>query len=175
MILLIQFPLNAADKYTNFSLSSLEKARANGKTVVVNSYEPWCWSCRKQDKVLLGAKDEFKDVVFLTFQQGKHKDIAEELIIDQATASQKMYNDVKTEIGLMMLGNEATYVENDPAAKTKMQYAQDIVSRNPKAQSALQGDEVFQQLFENYSKNLQMSIMQEENKTVGRIGVSQLT
>ena len=102
-------------------------------------------------------------------------DIAEELIIDQATASQKMYTDVKTEIGLMMLGNEANYVENDPAAKTKMQYAQDIVSRNPKAQSALQGDEVFQQLFENYSKNLQMSIMQEENKTVGRIGVSQLT
>ena len=102
-------------------------------------------------------------------------DIAEELIIDQATASQKMYTDVKTDIGLMMLGNEANYVENDPAAKTKMQYAQDIVSRNPKAQSALQGDEVFQQLFENYSKNLQMSIMQEENKTVGRIGVSQLT
>ena len=102
-------------------------------------------------------------------------DIAEELIIDQATASQKMYNDVKTEIGLMMLGNEANYVENDPAAKTKMQYAQEIVSRNTKAQSALQGDEVFQQLFENYSKNLQMSIMQEQNKTVGRIGVSQLT
>ena len=86
-----------------------------------------------------------------------------------------MYGDVKTEIGLMMLGNEANYVENDPAAKTKMQYAQEIVSRNPKAQAALQGDEVFQQLFENYSKNLQMSIMQEENKTVGRIGVSQLT
>ncbi len=85
LILLIQFPANAADKYTNFSLSSLEKAKNTGKTVVVNSYEPWCWSCRKQDKVLISAKDEFKGVVFLTYQQGKHKDIAEALNISMRT------------------------------------------------------------------------------------------
>ena len=85
LVLLIQFPANAADKYTNFSLSSLEKAKNTGKTVVVNSYEPWCWSCRKQDKVLIGAKDEFKGVVFLTYQQGKHKDIAEALNISMRT------------------------------------------------------------------------------------------
>jgi len=85
LVLLIQFPVNAADKYTNFSLSSLEKAKKTGKTVVVNSYEPWCWSCRKQDKVLIGAKDEFKGIVFLTYQQGKHKDIAEALNISVRT------------------------------------------------------------------------------------------
>ena len=85
LVLLIQFPANAADKYTNFSLSSLEKAKNSGKTVVVNSYEPWCWSCRKQDKVLISAKDEFKGVVFLTYQQGKHKDIAEALNISMRT------------------------------------------------------------------------------------------
>ena len=85
LILLIQFPVNAADKYTNFTLSSLEKAKATGKTVVVNSYEPWCWSCRKQDKVLIGAKNEFKDVVFLTYQQGKHKDIAQALNVSVRT------------------------------------------------------------------------------------------
>jgi Thiol-disulfide isomerase and thioredoxins len=85
LVLLIQFPANAADKYTNFSLSSLEKAKTSGKTVVVNSYEPWCWSCRKQDKVLIDAKDEFKDVVFLTYQQGKHKDIAEALNVSVRT------------------------------------------------------------------------------------------
>ena len=85
LVLLIQFPANAADKYTNFSLSSLEKAKNSGKTVVVNSYEPWCWSCRKQDKVLISAKDEFKGVVFLTYQQGKHKDIAEALNISVRT------------------------------------------------------------------------------------------
>ena len=85
LVLLIQFPANAADKYTNFSLSSLEKAKTSGKTVVVNSYEPWCWSCRKQDKVLIDAKDEFKDVVFLTYQQGKHKEIAEALNVSVRT------------------------------------------------------------------------------------------
>ena len=85
LILFIQLPVNGADKYTNFSLSSLEKAKASGKTVVVNSYEPWCWSCRKQDKVLIGAKNEFKDVVFLTYQQGKHKDIAQALNVSVRT------------------------------------------------------------------------------------------
>tara|TARA_R100001443_G_scaffold37809_1_gene51397 strand:+ start:1743 stop:3848 length:2106 start_codon:yes stop_codon:yes gene_type:complete len=120
-----------------------------------------------------GVLDRNKLIGMLT--KAISPDIADELIIDQTTASQKMYNDVKGEIGMMMLGNEATYVENDPSAKTKLQYAQDILSRNPKAQSALQGDEVFQKLFENYSKNLQMSVMQQENKTIGRIGVSQLT
>ena len=85
LVLLIQFPANAADKYTNFSLSSLEKAKNTGKTVVVNSNEPWCWSCRKQHKVRIGAKDEFKGVVFLTYQQGKHKDIAEALNISVRT------------------------------------------------------------------------------------------
>jgi len=102
-------------------------------------------------------------------------DIAEELIIDQAPASQKMYEDVKGQIGQMMLGNEASYTENDPAAQTKMQYAQEIVGRNPKAQAALEGDELFRQLFENYTKNLQMSLMQQQNAQIGRIGVSQVT
>ena len=85
LILLIQVQANAADKYTNFSLQSLEEVKATGKTVVINSYEPWCWSCRKQDKVLNGAKDEFKNVVFLTYQQGKNKDIAEALNVSVRT------------------------------------------------------------------------------------------
>ena len=82
LFLLVQFPAKAADKYTNFSIESLESAKATGKTLVINSYEPWCWSCRKQDKVLLDAKKEFKDVVFLTYQQSKNKDIAKTLEIN---------------------------------------------------------------------------------------------
>ena len=82
LFLLAQFPANAADKYTNFSVESLEKAKAAGKTLVINSYEPWCWSCRKQGKVLLDAKEKFKNVVFLTYQQGKNKDIAKVLEIN---------------------------------------------------------------------------------------------
>jgi hypothetical protein len=73
---------------------------------------------------------------------------------------------------MMMLGNEAGYVENDPTAQTKMMYLQDILSKNPKAQQAQQGDPVFTMLLQNYVKNLQMSIMQQQNKQIGRIGVS---
>ena len=85
LILSFQVSLQAADKYTNFYLSSLESAKNEGKTIVINSYEPWCWSCRKQDKVLNDAKSEFGNVVFLTYQQGKHRDIAEALNISMRT------------------------------------------------------------------------------------------
>ena len=48
---------------------------------------------------------------------------------------------------------------------------QQIVQGNPKYQEALQGDERFQALLENYGKNLQQSVTQEQNKMIGRIGV----
>jgi hypothetical protein len=99
-------------------------------------------------------------------------DAARELVIDQTTASQKLYKDVINDVGMMMLGNEALYVANDPAAESKMQYLQEILQKNPKAAQAAQGDRVFQILLENYSKNLQMSVEQQKNKTIGRIGVS---
>ena len=99
-------------------------------------------------------------------------DAARELIIDQTTASQKMYKDVVNDVGMMMLGNEAQYVENDPAAGSKLQYLQEIMQKNPKAQQAAQSDQIFQILLQNYSKNLQMSVEQQKNKEIGRIGVS---
>lgn len=99
-------------------------------------------------------------------------DAARELIVDQTTASQKLYKDVISDVGMMMLGNEALYTENDPAAQTKMQYLQEILQKNPKAQQAAQGDQIFQILLQNYQKNLQMSLDQEKNKQIGRIGVT---
>ena len=99
-------------------------------------------------------------------------DAARELIIDQTTASQKLYKDVVNDVGMMMLGNEAMYVENDPTAQSKLQFLQEILQKNPKAQSAAQSDRIFQILLENYSKNLQMSVEQQKNKEIGRIGVT---
>jgi len=99
-------------------------------------------------------------------------DIAKAVVTDQTTASQRLYKDVQTEIGMMMLGNEANYVENDPTAQTKLMYLQDIMAKNMKAQQASQADPMFQALLQNYVKNLQMSVMQQENKQIGRIGVS---
>ena len=99
-------------------------------------------------------------------------EMASELIMNPQQASQKMYKDVQSDIGNMLLGNEAIYQENDPAAQTKLQYAQQILQSNPKAQAALQQDQNFQALFQNYVKSLQMSIMQHQNAQIGRIGVN---
>lgn len=99
-------------------------------------------------------------------------EMATELIMNQQQASQKMFKDVQTDIGMMLLGNEASYQENDPTAQTKLQYAQQVMQSNQKAQQALQADQNFQALFENYIKSLQMSVMQQQNAQIGRIGVS---
>lgn len=101
-------------------------------------------------------------------------EVANDLIISQEAASHKLFKDVQNEIAMMLLGNEALYQENDPTAQTKLQYAQQIVSSNQKAQAALQQDQNFQALFQNYVKNLQMSVMQQQNAQIGRIGVSQI-
>ena len=99
-------------------------------------------------------------------------DKAKELIINTGTASQLLYKDMQSDLGLMMLGNEANYVENDPSAATKMQYLQDIMSKNPKAQQSMQSDPHFRAMLENYMKNLQMSVSQQQNKQIGRTGVT---
>ena len=70
---------NAVEKKTNFSEEIFEKAKASGKTIVVNSYEVWCGTCSKQTKILDQAEKEFKDIVFLSYEQSKNKNIAQKL------------------------------------------------------------------------------------------------
>ncbi len=106
------------------------------------------------------------------FVEAISPEAAKDILLDQASASQKMYADVQTDIAKMMAGMEPQYVENDPAAQSKLQFVQDIIQKNPKAQAAAQQDEQFQMLFQNYTKNLQMSISQQQNKSIGRIGVT---
>lgn len=101
-------------------------------------------------------------------------ELAKELILSPQQASVKLFKDVQSDIALMLLGNEAIYQENDPAAQSKLQYAQQVIQANPKAQAALQQDQQFQALFQNYVKSLQMSAMQQQNAQIGRIGVNQL-
>lgn len=119
-----------------------------------------------------GAID--KNALTRMMLQAVAPEVANQLIVNQAQASQQMYKDVQSDIANMLLGNEAIYSENDPAAQTKMQFVQDIMSKNPKAQAALQQDENFKALFENYVKNIQMSLMQQQNAQIGRLGVNQI-
>ena len=106
------------------------------------------------------------------FVEAISPEAAKDILLDQASASQRMYADVQTDIAKMMAGMEPQYVENDPAAQMKLQFVQDIVQKNPKVSQAAQGDEQFQALFQNYVKNLQMSVQQQQNKTIGRFGVT---
>ena len=81
LFLFICMSANAVEKKTSFSIEIFEKAKASGKTVVVNSYEVWCGTCSKQTKILDQAEKEFKDIVFLSYEQSKNKDIAQKLDI----------------------------------------------------------------------------------------------
>ena len=99
-------------------------------------------------------------------------DKAKDLILNTASASQMLYKEIQSDVALMMLGNEAQYVENDPAAPTKLQYIQDIMQKNQRAQQSMQQDPQFRAMLENYIKNLQMSAMQQQNKQIGRTGVT---
>ena len=70
---------NAVEKKTNFSIEIFEKAKALGKTIVINSYEVWCGTCSKQTKILDQAEKEFENIIFLSYEQSKNKDIAQKL------------------------------------------------------------------------------------------------
>jgi len=77
LFLFVCLSANAVEKKTNFSEEIFENAKASGKTVVINSYEVWCGTCSKQTKILNQAEKEFKDIIFLSYEQSKNKNIAQ--------------------------------------------------------------------------------------------------
>ena len=79
LFLFVCLSANAVEKKTNFSEEIFENAKASGKTIVVNSYEVWCGTCSKQTKILDQAEKEFKDIIFLSYEQSKNKNIAQKL------------------------------------------------------------------------------------------------
>jgi thiol-disulfide isomerase/thioredoxin len=81
LFLFVCLSANAVEKKTNFSTEIFEKAKDSGKTVVINSYEVWCGTCSEQTKILDQAEKEFKDIIFLSYEQSKNKEIAQKLNI----------------------------------------------------------------------------------------------
>ena len=79
LFLFVCLSASAVEKKTNFSEEVFENSKASGKTIVINSYEVWCGTCSVQTKILDQAEKEFKDVVFLSYEQSKNKDIAKKL------------------------------------------------------------------------------------------------
>ena len=81
LFLFVCLSANAVEKKTNFTGEVFENAKASGKTIVINSYEIWCGTCTVQTKVLNQAKKDFNDIIFLSYEQGKNKEIAKKLDI----------------------------------------------------------------------------------------------
>ena len=54
-----------ADKYTTFTNEIFQKAQADGKIIVINSWDRWCPVCSKQKKLLNQAKKDFEDVALI--------------------------------------------------------------------------------------------------------------
>ena len=82
---LISFNCFAVDKTTTFTNEVFKKAQTDGKTVVINSWNKTCYTCAKQVKILEQAKKEFNDILFLSFEQTKDKEIAKLLDIEYWT------------------------------------------------------------------------------------------
>jgi hypothetical protein len=97
--------------------------------------------------------------------------LAREIVQDDGDASQQIFEQVQSDIQGMFIGDEAQYVEMDPAAKAKLAYTQQVIAANPNYGRALQAGGRFAELLQKYVKNLQFSITQDQNKQVGRIGV----
>ena len=82
---LFTFNAFAVDKSTTFNNEIFQKAQLEGKTVVINSWNETCTTCKAQIKILDQAQKKFQDILFLSFEQTKDKDIAKQLGIDYWT------------------------------------------------------------------------------------------
>ena len=66
----------AVEKKTTFTLETFNEAQKAGKTIVINSWNKFCGTCAKQIRVLNEARKDFPNVIFLSYEHTKNKDIA---------------------------------------------------------------------------------------------------
>ena len=85
IFIVLNFNSFALAKTTTFTNEIFQKAQSEGKTVVINSWNKTCFTCAKQIKILNKAETDFKDVLFLSFEQTKDKNIAKLLGIEYWT------------------------------------------------------------------------------------------
>ena len=79
---LFSFQSFAVEKKTTFTLETFNEAQKVGKTIVINSWNKFCGTCARQTKILNEAQKDFPDVIFLSYEQTKHKDIAKLLNVE---------------------------------------------------------------------------------------------
>ena len=103
LIILISTDVFAFEKTTNFTFEKFEKAKQEGKTIVINAWNETCITCAKQSKVFANAVNDFKNVEFFFYEQNKHKEFAKALNIKFWTTIvvYKGQNEIGREIGLV--------------------------------------------------------------------------
>ena len=82
IFVLFSFESLAVEKKTTFTVEAFNEAQKAGTTIVINSWNKSCGTCLMQTKVLNEAQKDFPDVLFLSYEQTKNKEIAELLKID---------------------------------------------------------------------------------------------
>ena len=114
ILLFFSFNSIATSKETTFTNEIFEKSQLDGKTVVIHSWNKTCVTCARQVKILDQAKKDFKDVIFLSFEQTKDKKIAQFLRIDYWTTIviYKDNKEISRTIGL--IDKDKFYSELDP-------------------------------------------------------------
>ena len=81
IIVLLSINSISISKETTFTNEIFKKSQLDGKTVVIHSWNKTCITCAEQVKILEQAKKDFKDMIFLSFEQTKDKQIAKFLDI----------------------------------------------------------------------------------------------
>ena len=85
VLLAFIFNAKAISKETTFTNEIFEKSQSDGKITVIHSWNKTCVTCARQVKILNKARQDFNDIIFLSFEQTKDKDIAKFLSIDYWT------------------------------------------------------------------------------------------
>ena len=81
---LISFNAFALEKKTTFDKALFDKARSEGKVVIVSSWIKYCISCESQMKVLNEVEKDFENLIYLTFDVTK-KEISDLLDVQYQT------------------------------------------------------------------------------------------
>ena len=85
MFVLTSFNCFAVDKSTTFTTEKFNKAQSEGKIVVINSWNKTCSTCAKQIQILNEAENKYNNILFLSFEQQKDKEVADFLGIEYWT------------------------------------------------------------------------------------------
>ena len=112
---LFSFQSFAIEKKTTFTVEAFNEAQKTGKTIVINSWNKFCGTCARQTKILNEAQKDFPDVIFLSYEQTKHKDIAKLLNVDYwaTIIVYKNSKEVAKEIGVTSKNDKYSLIKKE--------------------------------------------------------------